>query len=55
MTVEQVPSPHQIKHTTPLGTRYGTAMSASVQIFLAEMPSELVEHVAAQRTASPSR
>lgn len=42
VTVEQVPSPNQIKHTTPLGTRYGTALSASVQVFLADMPVERV-------------
>lgn len=40
--VEQIASPRQIKHTTPLGTRYGTALSASVQIFLAEQPPERV-------------
>ena len=40
--VEQIPSPRQIKHTTPLGTRYDTALSASVQIFLAEQPPERV-------------
>jgi IclR family acetate operon transcriptional repressor len=33
--VEQVPSRHQVKHTTPLGTRYHTAASSSVQVFLA--------------------
>lgn len=33
--VEQVPSRHQVKHTTPLGTRYQDAASSSVQIFLA--------------------
>ncbi|NJC71321.1 IclR family transcriptional regulator [Planosporangium thailandense] len=33
--VEQVPSRHQVKHTTPLGTRYRDAASASVQAFLA--------------------
>jgi DNA-binding IclR family transcriptional regulator len=33
--VEQVPSRHQVKHTTPLGTRYNTAASSSVQVFLA--------------------
>lgn len=42
VTVEQVPSPQQIKHTTPLGTRYGTALSASVQVFLAGMPADRV-------------
>ncbi|WP_424348294.1 IclR family transcriptional regulator [Kocuria sp. CH-021] len=38
--VEQIPSPRQIKHTTPLGTRYNTALSSSVQLFLAEQPPE---------------
>lgn len=33
--VEQVPSRHQVKHTTPLGTHYSTAASSSVQVFLA--------------------
>lgn len=35
--VEQVPSRHQVKHTTPLGTRYNTAASSSVQVFLAHL------------------
>jgi len=35
--VEQVPSSHQVKHTTPLGTRYNTAASSSVQVFLAQL------------------
>jgi IclR family transcriptional regulator, acetate operon repressor len=34
--VEQVPSRRQVKHTSPLGTRYNTAWSASIQIFLAQ-------------------
>lgn len=42
VTVEQVPSRQQIKHTNPLGTRYGTALSASVQVFLAELDPEHV-------------
>ena len=33
--VEQVPSRHQVKHTTALGTRYRDAASSSVQVFLA--------------------
>lgn len=40
VAVEQVPSPHQVKHTTALGTRYATALSASVQVFLATLPPE---------------
>lgn len=43
MCVEQVPSHQQIKHTTPLGTRYRDAMSASVQVFLAAEPFERVQ------------
>lgn len=34
ITVEQIPSPRQVKHTSPLGSRYQTALSASVQVFL---------------------
>ncbi|WP_167040926.1 IclR family transcriptional regulator [Salinibacterium sp. ZJ454] len=33
--VEQVPSRHLVKHTTPLGTRFNTALSSSVEVFLA--------------------
>ncbi|MEO5745547.1 MAG: IclR family transcriptional regulator [Terracoccus sp.] len=40
VTVEQVPSPQQIKHTTPLGTRYQTAENASVQVFLADLSAD---------------
>jgi DNA-binding IclR family transcriptional regulator len=35
--VEQVPSSRQVKHTTPLGTRYDTAASSSVQVFLSRL------------------
>ena len=35
--VEQVPSANQVKHSTPLGTRYNTAASSSVQVFLARL------------------
>ncbi|MDR7300190.1 IclR family transcriptional regulator [Haloactinomyces albus] len=48
VSVEQVPSPKQVKHTTPIGTRYSTSASASVQVFLSELPEgrtrELLEH-----------
>src|SRR5699024_9141613 len=40
IVVEQLPSPRQRKHTTPLGVRFTKAPSASVQVFL----SELAEH-----------
>ncbi|MEO8222147.1 MAG: IclR family transcriptional regulator C-terminal domain-containing protein, partial [Specibacter sp.] len=42
MCVEQIASPQQVKHTAPLGARYQDAMSASVQVFLAEEPEERV-------------
>jgi DNA-binding IclR family transcriptional regulator len=35
--VEQVASSHQVKHTTPLGTRYRDAASSCVQAFLADL------------------
>ena len=54
VTVEQVPSPQQIKHTNPLGTRYSTALSASVQVFLAEMAAgRAAELVASGRPFLP--
>lgn len=40
--VEQVPSRHQVKHSTPLGTRYDTTASSSVQVFLAELDEDAV-------------
>ena len=40
--VEQIASHHQIKHTTPLGARYNDALSASVQVFLAQEPEARV-------------
>ncbi|MDQ0095033.1 IclR family transcriptional regulator [Paeniglutamicibacter psychrophenolicus] len=35
ISVEQIPSIHQVKHTSAMGSRYNTALSASVQVFLA--------------------
>lgn len=43
--VEQVPSRHQVKHTTPLGTRYNTAASSSVQVFLARFDAFTVRRL----------
>lgn len=40
--VEQVASSSPVKHTTALGTRYNTAASASVQVFLAQLAPERV-------------
>ncbi len=41
--MEQIPSPEQIEHTTTLGTRFNTALSSSVQIFLSALPPERVQ------------
>ncbi|WP_334170270.1 IclR family transcriptional regulator [Sinomonas sp.] len=48
VSVEQIPSRHQVKHTTTLGTRYATTLSASVQVFLATEPPERVREVLAK-------
>ncbi len=40
MCVEQIASRHQVKHTTPLGTRYHDCFSSSIQVFLAHEPVE---------------
>jgi DNA-binding IclR family transcriptional regulator len=47
VSVEQIPSRHQVKHTSTLGTRYGTVLSASVQVFLATEEPERVREVLA--------
>ncbi|MEX0427371.1 IclR family transcriptional regulator [Nocardioides sp. DS6] len=43
--VEQVPSRRQVKHTTPLGTRYNDAASSSVQVFLAHFDAVAVRRL----------
>ena len=44
VTVEQVPSRHQIKHTSVLGSHYRTALSSTVQVLLAALdPGEAEE------------
>lgn len=40
--VEQIESPLRIKHTSPLGARYNTGYSASVQVFLSQETEERV-------------
>jgi DNA-binding IclR family transcriptional regulator len=45
IVIEQVPSPKQVKHTTPLGARFSKASSASVQVFLAEQPEAEVHRL----------
>lgn len=37
IVIEQLPSPRQVKHTTPLGARFSKVASASVRVFLAEL------------------
>ncbi|MDA3630776.1 IclR family transcriptional regulator [Saccharopolyspora oryzae] len=49
VSVEQVSSPMQVKHTTPIGTRYSTSASSSVQVFLAEMPTAQVRDLLDRR------
>lgn len=49
VSVEQVPSLAQVKHTTPIGTRYGTAASASVQVFLAGFSEGTVRELLERR------
>ena len=52
MCVEQIASPLQIKHTTPLGASYHDAMSASVQVFLAQQTEAQVRSLLMDGTIS---
>lgn len=40
VVVEQTPSPHFVKHTATIGTRYHRAASSSVRVFLGELEHE---------------
>jgi DNA-binding IclR family transcriptional regulator len=40
VVVEQIPSPHQVKHTAAIGTRYSKFESSSVRVFLAALPGQ---------------
>lgn len=42
IVVEQTASPHQVKHSASIGTRYNKYASSSVRIFLAELTPEEV-------------
>lgn len=42
VVVEQVPSPHEVRHTSAIGTRYATVESASVRVFLADLPADVL-------------
>lgn len=45
IVVEQVASPHQVKHTAAIGTRYARYESSSVRILLAELPKTEVSQL----------
>ncbi|BCW08343.1 IclR family transcriptional regulator [Arthrobacter sp. NtRootA1] len=45
MSVEQIPSRHQVKHLAPLGVRYNEALSSSVQVFLAAEDKDRVRNL----------
>jgi DNA-binding IclR family transcriptional regulator len=45
VVVEHVPSPKPVAHTAAVGTRYDTYQSASVQVFLSEMPAAEVQRL----------
>lgn len=47
VTVEQVPSRQVVKHTSLMGSRYATGMSASVQVFLAGLPHATAQQLVA--------
>ncbi|HEX5568426.1 MAG TPA: IclR family transcriptional regulator [Streptomyces sp.] len=51
--VEQVASRHMVKHTTPLGTRYDTVASSSVQVFLAQLPQSRARALLTDGTLRP--
>lgn len=43
VVIEQMTSRHDIAHVTPVGARYATALSACVQVFLADQPPSRVD------------
>jgi DNA-binding IclR family transcriptional regulator len=45
IVVEQIPSPHQVKHTASIGTRYSRYESSSVRVFLAELPPDRAQQL----------
>ncbi|WP_416416153.1 IclR family transcriptional regulator [Paenarthrobacter aromaticivorans] len=45
IVVEEIPSPHQVKHTAAIGTRYNQYESSSVRVFLAQLPFDAVEQL----------
>ncbi|MDN6301320.1 MAG: IclR family transcriptional regulator [Micrococcaceae bacterium] len=51
VSVEQISSRKQVKHTSPIGTRYGTPLSASVQVFLAYQEESVVRELLSRSRA----
>ena len=45
VVVDQVASPHQVKHTASVGTQYGRWQSSTVRVVLAHLPEEEVERL----------
>ena len=50
IVVEQTASPHQVKHSAAIGTRYNKFASSSVRVFLAELPTEETDRLLASST-----
>ena len=50
IVVEQTASPHQVKHSAAIGTRYNKFASSSVRVFLAELPTEETDRLLAGQT-----
>lgn len=53
VVVEQVPSPHQVKHTAAIGTRYHLFASSSVRVFLAALPPQDAEALLSAGAGGP--
>lgn len=49
IVVEQTASPHQVKHSAAIGTRYNKFASSSVRVFLADLPREETDRLLAGR------
>ena len=52
IVVEQTASPHQVKHSASIGTRYNKFASSSVRVFLAELPPEEVDRLLPEASSS---
>ncbi|MGP5607138.1 MULTISPECIES: IclR family transcriptional regulator [Micrococcaceae] len=50
IVVEQVASPHQVKHSAAIGTHYPRYESSSVRVFLAELPTTEVDQLLEEGT-----